>query len=74
LKGDGDRFAARIAAPPVDGAANDAVRALLAERFGVAPRAVSLIAGEKAREKRFLIAGDADALAARAASLYGAGS
>lgn len=66
-----DRFAARVAAPPVDGAANAAVIALVAERFGVGRRSVTLVAGEGARLKRLHVAGDPEALAERAASLYG---
>jgi uncharacterized protein YggU (UPF0235/DUF167 family) len=74
LTGGDERFVAKVAAPPVDGAANEAVTALLADAFGVGRRAVTLVAGDKSREKRFLIAGDAEALAIRAANLYGAGA
>lgn len=66
-------FAARLKAPPVEGAANDALVALVAEAFGVSKRAVTLIAGDRARMKRLRIAGDAEALAKIAASLYQAG-
>ena len=66
-------FAARLKAPPVEGAANDALVALVAEVFGVSKRAVTLIAGDRARMKRLRIAGDAEALAKIAASLYQAG-
>ena len=64
-------FAARLAAPPVDGAANAALVPLVAATFGVPKRAVTLIAGDTARLKRLAIAGDAHALAEIAASLYG---
>jgi len=64
-------FAARLAAPPVDGAANEALIALVARTFGVGRRAVSMIAGETSRLKRLYIAGDATELAGIAASLYG---
>ena len=69
--GTGAQFAARLAASPVEGAANAALLALVAESFGVPRRAVTLLAGETARHKRLAIAGDPAALAERAASLYG---
>jgi len=47
----------RVAAPPVDGAANRACRELVAVVFGVKQGQVTLAAGETAREKRFTIAG-----------------
>ena len=61
---------ARLNAPPVDGAANAALVELVAQHFGVAKRAVTLIAGEKARLKRLAVAGDAARLAQIAAPLY----
>jgi uncharacterized protein (TIGR00251 family) len=61
---------ARLNAPPVDGAANEALIELAAAYFGVAKRAVRLIAGERSRLKRLAIAGDAEALAKIAAALY----
>lgn len=63
-------FAVRLAAPPVDGAANTALIAFIAESFGVSRSAVRILSGETARHKRLHIAGDAQALASRAASLY----
>jgi len=42
----------------------------VAQHFGVAKRAVTLIAGEKARLKRLAVAGDAARLAQIAAPLY----
>ena len=68
-----EHFAARIAAPPVDGAANTALIELIARAFGVAKRDVALIAGDTARVKRLSIAGDPKTLAGIATSLYGAG-
>jgi uncharacterized protein len=47
----------RLAAPPVEGAANDALIAFLAEFLNVPKRAVTLVSGERAREKRVRIAG-----------------
>ena len=69
--GTAEYFAARLAAAPVDGAANDALIALLARTFGVAKRDVTLAAGATARLKRLSIKGDSAALAEIAASLYG---
>jgi uncharacterized protein (TIGR00251 family) len=64
-------FAARLTAPPVEGAANAALIALVAKAFGVSKRQVVLIAGDTARLKRLHIAGDVTALAKIAASHYG---
>ena len=47
----------RLAAPPVDGAANTALVAFLASTLGVPSRAVQLLSGERGRQKRILIAG-----------------
>lgn len=69
--GAADHFAARLTAPPVDGAANAALVTLVAKRFGVAKRDVTLVAGDTSRLKRLVIAGDPEALAARASCLYG---
>lgn len=70
--GTAEHFAARLAAAPVDGAANDALVALVARHFGVARRDVTLVAGHTARLKRLTIAGDTATLARAAASLYAA--
>lgn len=51
----GDRLKIRLTAPPVDGKANAAVIALLAELCGVAPSQVNLVAGAAAREKSLRI-------------------
>lgn len=61
----------RVAAPPVDGAANEALMAFIAKSFGVSKRAVTLISGDTARHKRLRITGDTATLASIAASLYG---
>jgi uncharacterized protein len=66
-----EHFAARLAAPPVEGAANAALVALVAKSFGVPKRAVALIAGDTARLKRLSVAGDIAALEQIARSLYG---
>lgn len=45
------RIKVKVMAPPEDGRANVAVLKLLAKHFGVKKNAVSLISGEKSREK-----------------------
>ena len=61
---DGERAGAiliRLAAPPVDGAANDALVTFLAATLGVPRRAVTILAGHTSRDKRVEIAGIDDA-------------
>lgn len=53
----GDSLLIRLAAPPVDNAANDALIAFLATTFGVPRRAVRIVSGERGRRKRVAIAG-----------------
>jgi uncharacterized protein (TIGR00251 family) len=56
----------RLAAPPVDGAANEALIAFLAEALGLPRRHVTIVAGEKSRDKRVQIAGlDPESIRAR---------
>jgi uncharacterized protein len=47
----------RLAAPPVDGVANDALISFMAERLRLPARTVRIVAGERSRHKRLLIAG-----------------
>jgi uncharacterized protein (TIGR00251 family) len=54
----------RVRTAPVDGAANEALRQLIAKALGIAPRQVELAAGSAARLKRLHIAGDAPMLEA----------
>jgi uncharacterized protein (TIGR00251 family) len=42
---------AKVTAPPVEGKANKALCKLIAKRVGVAPSRVSVVRGEKSREK-----------------------
>lgn len=42
---------ARVSAPPVEGRANLALCKLIAKRVGVAPSRVSIVRGEKSRDK-----------------------
>ena len=46
-----DAWKVRVAAPPENGRANEAVVRLLAERVGLPRRAVSIVSGHSAREK-----------------------
>ncbi len=47
----GDAVVVRLAAPPVDGAANAALVEFLAERFGIPRTRVTIVAGERSRDK-----------------------
>lgn len=53
----GDALKLRVAAPPVDGAANEAVVRFLAERLGVPRSAVRVEAGATGRSKVIAVAG-----------------
>jgi len=55
----GDALKIRLAAPPVDGRANDALLRYLAELFEVPLRQVELRAGATGRKKRVAILGSA---------------
>ena len=48
----------RVAAPPVEGAANAALVAFLAKALGLPRSAVTLVAGDRARLKRLHLRGD----------------
>ncbi len=58
----GDALKVRVAAPPENGRANDAISKLLADRFGLAPSAVELTSGAAARTKRFKVVGVDEAI------------
>lgn len=47
----GDALKVRLAAPPVEGKANDALLRFLADAFGVPLRQVTLLRGDTARRK-----------------------
>ena len=47
----------RVSAPPVEGAANDALIALIAGTLAVPRRAVRIVAGERSRQKRIAVDG-----------------
>jgi uncharacterized protein YggU (UPF0235/DUF167 family) len=53
----GDEIRIRIAAPPVDGAANEALIRLLADRLGVPRSAIEVTAGVTARSKVVVVGG-----------------
>ena len=65
----GERLRAAVSAPPVEGAANDAVRALVADTLGVARGAVTILRGATGRQKTLRVSGDRAALLARLGSL-----
>ena len=46
-----------MAAPPIEGAANQALLRLLADELGVARRAVRLVAGAAGRQKLVVVEG-----------------
>ncbi len=56
LAGERDgRLLVRLSAPPVEGAANEALVEFLAGLFGRPKRSVQIVAGEKSRSKRVAI-------------------
>jgi hypothetical protein len=59
--GDDGILRARVAAPPVDGAANRALVRLLAAELDVAPSAVRIVTGATGRRKTVAVAGVARA-------------
>ena len=46
-----------LTAPPIDGAANDALRKVLARAFGVSKSSVEILRGERARTKLLRVRG-----------------
>ena len=64
----GEALKIRLAAPPVDGKANEALIAFIAKALGVQKARVDLVSGQTARAKRVRIAGiDAAAVAGKLA-------
>ena len=61
----GDAVRIRLAAPPVDGAANEELVRFLAERLGVPRAAVTIAAGHTSRRKTTIIQGMTPDLARR---------
>jgi uncharacterized protein (TIGR00251 family) len=65
----GDALRVRLAAPPVDGEANDALTRFLARALGVSRSAVTLAKGASGRSKVVEVVGDTHALREALASL-----
>ena len=66
----GDVLLVKLAAAPVDGAANDALIALLSDAFELPRRNITIVAGDKSRTKRVELAGTSTAaMDARLASM-----
>ena len=57
----GNAIKLKIAAPALDGKANEALLGFLAEKLGVTRRSIALISGEKSRDKVVSIEGMAEA-------------
>lgn len=53
----GEALKIRLAAPPVDGKANAALLAFVAEKVGVGKTAVELVSGQTSRAKRVRVTG-----------------
>ncbi len=53
----GDALLVRLAAAPVEGGANEELIAVLAKALAVPRRQISVVAGERARDKRVLLEG-----------------
>lgn len=64
LEGDATALGLRVAAPPVDGAANDEVVRFVAKALRVGRSAVTLVAGQTSRIKRLRIEEEPGALEA----------
>jgi hypothetical protein len=61
----------RLTAPPVEGAANKALIAFLAEALGLRKRDIEIRSGETGRLKLLHLSGDSAVLSARLAKLVG---
>ncbi len=60
----------KLAAPPVDGAANEALIALLSQVFDLPRRNIAIVAGDKSRTKRVeLVGATSGAMDARLAAM-----
>jgi uncharacterized protein len=58
---EGGGFVAHVTAPPVEGAANDALVRLVARAAGVAPSRVGVVRGHRGRQKVVRVEGVAEA-------------
>ena len=52
----GESLKVRVAAPPVEGKANEALIAFVAKALGLPRRAVSIVKGKSSRDKLLLVA------------------
>jgi uncharacterized protein len=52
-----ERLSVALAAPPVDGAANTALRRLLADELSIPQKNIEIVSGEKSRHKRIELRG-----------------
>ena len=57
LERHGDTIRIKITAPPVEGAANKACMEFVANQLGIKRSQVTIVAGEKSRDKILLISG-----------------
>jgi uncharacterized protein (TIGR00251 family) len=53
----GDRLKVQLTSPPVDGAANEALRVLIGKLLGVAKSRVEIVRGETSRKKTLRVQG-----------------
>ena len=60
-------LALRLAAPPVNGAANKALVAFLAKALAIPKSAITIRSGETARQKMLFLAGDGETIARKLA-------
>jgi uncharacterized protein YggU (UPF0235/DUF167 family) len=67
----GDALLVAVPAPAVDGKANEAVRAALAEAFGVRRNRVTITRGERSRDKLVEVDADPEAVGRMLAVLLG---
>jgi uncharacterized protein (TIGR00251 family) len=51
------RLQVRVTAPPLEGRANKVVRKLIARRMGVAPSRVTIVRGQRSRDKLVRVEG-----------------
>ncbi len=66
----GDMLLVKLAAAPVDGAANEALIALLSQVFDLPRRNIAIVAGDKSRTKRVeLVGATSGAMDARLAAM-----
>jgi uncharacterized protein len=59
----GDAILIRLKAPPVDGAANEALIAFLSDALDVPRRSIAIVSGETSRDKRVRVDGVEEATA-----------